>query len=104
MTTARADRVTTPSRWIGGRSASASLLTLALVCACGATSAGDAVTAVPSRAVTLSGSRASPWGMVFLPDGRMLVTQKAGTLVILAVDGGAVQAALSGVSPVVADG
>jgi len=29
----------------------------------------------------------SPWAMTFLPDGRMLVTEKAGTLLLLSADG-----------------
>ena len=29
----------------------------------------------------------SPWAMTFLPDGRMLVTEKAGALVLLSADG-----------------
>ncbi len=35
----------------------------------------------------LNGGLQSPWGMAFLPDGRLLVTQKAGSLVILSKDG-----------------
>ncbi|MDP3505428.1 MAG: PQQ-dependent sugar dehydrogenase [Myxococcales bacterium] len=30
----------------------------------------------------------SPWGMVFLPDQRVLVTQKAGSMVLMSADGG----------------
>ena len=29
----------------------------------------------------------SPWAMTFLPDGRMLVTEKSGTLYIVSADG-----------------
>jgi aldose sugar dehydrogenase len=42
--------------------------------------------------------------MAFLPDGRMLVTQKGGTLVIVKADGSAVDATLSGVPAVNAGG
>ena len=43
----------------------------------------------------------SPWGLAFLPDGRMLVTQKAGTMVILSADGKTKSGPLAGI-PVVA--
>ncbi|WP_426163183.1 PQQ-dependent sugar dehydrogenase [Sandarakinorhabdus sp. DWP1-3-1] len=43
-----------------------------------------------------------PWGLAFLPDGRMLVTEKAaGTMVIIGKDGKK-SAAISGLPPVVA--
>ena len=29
----------------------------------------------------------SPWAMTFLPDGRMLITEKSGTLYVVSVDG-----------------
>jgi aldose sugar dehydrogenase len=54
--------------------------------------------------VTLHTSLASPWGLAFLPDGRMLVTQKGGSMVVLAADGRTVQATVTGLPPVVADG
>lgn len=44
----------------------------------------------------------SPWGMAFLPDGRLLVTQKAGTMVILSKDGRRVEQTISRL-PAVAD-
>ena len=43
-----------------------------------------ALSAGAVKATVLSqGLVASPWGLAFLPDGRMLVTQKAGTMVIV---------------------
>jgi glucose/arabinose dehydrogenase len=42
----------------------------------------------------------NPWAMTFLPDGRLLVTEKAGKLVIVTQDG-KVSEPLSGVPPVV---
>jgi glucose/arabinose dehydrogenase len=56
------------------------------------------------RAVTLGPSLSSPWGLTFLPDGRMLVTQKGGTMVIVSADGARVLANVSGVPPVDASG
>lgn len=41
--------------------------------------------------------------MAFLPDGRMLVTQKAGSMVIVSADGSAVQATVGGVPAVLND-
>lgn len=41
----------------------------------------------PPQATVLTASLASPWGMAFLPDGRMLVTQKAGTMVMISATG-----------------
>ncbi|HET7794309.1 MAG TPA: PQQ-dependent sugar dehydrogenase, partial [Rhizobacter sp.] len=46
----------------------------------------------------------SPWGLAFLPDGRMLVTQKAGTMVLLSADGKTKSNPLAGVPAVVSSG
>ena len=56
------------------------------------------------RTVTLNSALSSPWGLAFLPDGRMLVTQKGGTMVVLSSDGASVQATVSGLPAVVSDG
>ena len=58
----------------------------------------------PPKATTLYGGLSSPWGMAFLPDGRMLVTQKAGSMVILSADGASQSATVSGVPAVVSAG
>jgi len=57
-----------------------------------------------TRATVLNSSLASPWALAFLPDGRMLVTQKGGTMVILSADGARVEATVSGVPEVAAAG
>ena len=56
------------------------------------------------RATVLNSTLASPWGMVFLPDGRMLVTQKGGSMVILSAGGSTISAPLAGVPAVVTGG
>lgn len=44
-------------------------------------------TSTPYEGVVLTNSLESPWGIVSLPDGRFLVTQKKGSMVIVAQDG-----------------
>jgi aldose sugar dehydrogenase len=51
--------------------------------------------ATPAKATVLSSSLSSPWGMAFLPDGRMLVTQKAGSMVIVSANGATVSASFN---------
>jgi aldose sugar dehydrogenase len=52
---------------------------------------------------TLADGLDHPWGMAFLPDGRLLVTERAGTLRIMSADG-TLSEPLSGVPEVVAQG
>jgi len=47
-------------------------------------------------AITLNTSLNQPWGLTFLPDKRILVTEKIGRMVILSADGLIVQAEVSG--------
>ena len=55
------------------------------------------------RVVTLTDALEFPWGLAFLADGRMLVTEKPGRLRIVAKDG-TLSAPLSGVPAVADDG
>jgi glucose/arabinose dehydrogenase len=86
----------------------ASFLACALLSACGSCGGGEPAAAPAQtgtlRTVTLNASLSSPWGLAFLPDGRMLVTQKGGTMVVLAAGGASVQATLGGLPAVVSDG
>lgn len=54
-----------------------------------------------TRVTTLNSGLASPWSLAFLPDGRMLVTEKTGHLRRLSADGKTVEADISGVPAVV---
>ncbi len=84
------------------------------IAACGGGSSSAAVppaaasglppAAGPAKASVLGASLASPWGLAFLPDGRMLVTQKSGSMVIVRADGSGVEATLSGVPAVNSSG
>ena len=46
-----------------------------------------ATQAGPVRVATVAGGLAHPWGLAFLPDGRMLVTERPGRLRLLSGDG-----------------
>jgi aldose sugar dehydrogenase len=52
------------------------------------------------KLTTFASGLSSPWALAFLPDGRMIVTEKAGTMRIVSADGKTISAPLSGVPPV----
>jgi glucose/arabinose dehydrogenase len=56
------------------------------------------------RIVTLVEKLEHPWGLAFLPDGRMLVTERPGRLRIVGKDGRLEPLAVSGLPPVTATG
>jgi aldose sugar dehydrogenase len=57
----------------------------------------------PIRVVTVAEGLEHPWGLAFLPDGRMLVTERPGRLRIVGTDG-TLSAPLAGVPAVFAEG
>jgi glucose/arabinose dehydrogenase len=69
-------------------------------CSGSATAQGAGSGASPIKATVLPAMLASPWGLDFLPDGRLLITQKAGSMVIVRGDGSSVEATVSGVPAV----
>jgi glucose/arabinose dehydrogenase len=61
-------------------------LALAAVCTVHASDAAKPHAAVP-RVVTLTQGLEQPWGLAFLPDGRLLVTERPGRLRVIGADG-----------------
>lgn len=83
-------------------------LSLGLLCASSPAWAIDLPARFRSEAYALSlsqfaGGLDHPWGMAFLPDGRLLVTERAGRLRIVGSDG-RVSAPLAGLPPIMASG
>ena len=80
-------------RWLAAGAVAASLLTAGL---------GWAQSAEPKVSVVAHGL-VNPWGLAFLPDGRMLVTERPGRMRIVATDG-KLGPPLPGLPPVVSEG
>ncbi|HET9384179.1 MAG TPA: PQQ-dependent sugar dehydrogenase, partial [Gemmatimonadales bacterium] len=59
---------------------------------------------VAFNVVTVTEGLVSPWGLVFLPDGRMLVTEKPGRLRVVSADGKQISEPVSGLPMVDARG
>src|SRR5688572_16042600 len=54
--------------------------------------------------VTVTEGLVNPWGMAFLPDGKMLVTEKPGRLRVISADGKQMSEPVAGLLPVDARG
>ena len=94
---------------IGRRRSSACLLAALLSSGCGGSGSGPAPqaapppVAVPVRVEQVTAQLQNPWSLAFLPDGRMLVSERAGRLRYVDASG-AVSAPLTGVPAVRTDG
>jgi glucose/arabinose dehydrogenase len=77
--------------------------TLRLLLAVALLAATLGATAAELKPVSVARGLVNPWGLAFLPDGRMLVTEKAGRLRIVARDG-KLGAPLAGLPPVASSG
>lgn len=83
--------------------AALAILTAGSLAACDSSSGtppADGSEPPPIKATLLEARLASPWGLAFLPDGRMLITQRHGTMVIVSADGARVDTPLRGVPDV----
>lgn len=69
----------------------------------GQTRIGSVVTQTPYESKILTSSLQAPWGIVALPDGRFLVTEKAGRMRIIS-DSGSVGDVITGLPPVNSEG
>jgi glucose/arabinose dehydrogenase len=81
--------------------------TLGAACGGGGGDAGSPPSPPPpsgARLTELNDGLLSPWSLAFLPDGRMLITEKAGRLRRLSADGRTIEAEISGVPRVSASG
>ena len=72
-------------------------------CRSGAQPASVTTQTGPVAVERFAGGRVHPWGMVFLPDGRLLVTERPGRLRIVSPDG-TLSEPLTGVPQVFAQG
>ena len=85
------------------RDAAPSLRTLLALLAALALAPAAAAQSLRVEAVTVARGLVHPWGLAFLPDGRMLVTERPGRMRIVARDG-TLGAPLAGLPPVVVAG
>jgi aldose sugar dehydrogenase len=71
--------------------------------ACGGSGSSEGADGSPA-AVTFASGFDHPWSLAFMPDGRMLVTERPGRLRLVSADGQTVSAPIAGVPSVFAEG
>src|SRR5512134_1681613 len=98
---ARCPRVSTA--YNSGMTAKVAVLPLFLIAAAPAPGTEFETERARVRVVQFAAGLEHPWGLAFLPDGRMLVTERPGRLRVVGTDG-AISQAVSGVPPVHAVG
>src|SRR5512137_1424427 len=86
------------------RSATATLVASVIACASYAAQAQVATQEHRVRIVTVASGLEHPWSLAFLPDGRMLVTERPGRLRVLTKDGRLDPKAVEGLPRVDAQG
>lgn len=65
----------------------------------GQTRVGSVLTTTPHQSTVVTSSLVSPWGVASLPDGRLLITEKGGTMRIVTTTG-TISSALTGIPAV----
>ena len=101
-------RMTSPTRQAAGprrQVLAAALMALVpaalfLITSPGAADKLDAVDPVTYRVETVAKGLDRPWSLAFLPDGRLLVTEMAGRLLVIGTDGAKTPIATGGLPPV----
>jgi len=78
------------------------LLGFAMLAACGGGSAGSG--SAEPQIELLNADLVRPWGMTFLPDNRLLISEKGGNLVIVNAEGTVVQSRIDGLPTIDSSG
>jgi aldose sugar dehydrogenase len=103
-------KVPTLARALGWSAACFVALVAGSIAACSESSRASVTPVAPpagdgaARATVPGAALTSPWGLAFLPDGRMLISPNGGSMAIVRADGTAIDATMSGVPAVNSQG